>query len=136
MHTIEEVNDNFASGAEAVTLTPEEWASIQEISREYSANHLQVSRAKAEADRAAVLEGLQDCRATDALVRMFGFTITRHGLGDAPSACNDRRMARPAARATAICAYVPMTEADSARFPALHASSMQPAIPVPNHSRN
>ena len=51
MHTIKEVNDHFATGAESVTLTRAEWASIQEISRGYSANHLQMSRAKAEAER-------------------------------------------------------------------------------------
>ena len=51
MHTIKEVDDYFASGAETVTLTRAEWSSIQEVSRGYFANGIEVSRAKAEAER-------------------------------------------------------------------------------------
>ena len=41
-------------------------------------------------NRATVVEGLQDRRATDAGVRLFGFAIAHQGLGDATSALNDR----------------------------------------------
>ena len=51
MHTINEVEDLFAGGAESVTLTRAEWSSIQEISRGYFANGIEVSRAKAETER-------------------------------------------------------------------------------------
>ena len=51
MHTIKEVEDHFAGSAESVTLTRAEWLSIQEISRGYFANGIEVSRASAEAER-------------------------------------------------------------------------------------
>jgi hypothetical protein len=51
MHTIKEVEDHFAGGAESVTLTRAEWLSIQEISRGYFANGIEVSHARAEAER-------------------------------------------------------------------------------------
>jgi hypothetical protein len=46
MHTIKEVEDHFAGGAESVTLTLAEWSSILEISRGYFANGIDVSRAR------------------------------------------------------------------------------------------
>jgi hypothetical protein len=49
--TIAEVDKLFAAGADAVALTRAEWDSIQEISKGYSANHLEVSRAQREVER-------------------------------------------------------------------------------------
>jgi hypothetical protein len=49
--TIAEVDELFAAGAETVTLTRAEWEAIQEISKGYSANHPDVSRARREMER-------------------------------------------------------------------------------------
>lgn len=49
--TIAEVDKLFADGAETVTLTRAEWESMQTISKGYSANHLEVSRAQREVER-------------------------------------------------------------------------------------
>jgi hypothetical protein len=49
--TIAEVDKLFAAGAESVTLTRAEWEAICEISDQYSANGLEVSRAKREMER-------------------------------------------------------------------------------------
>ena len=44
--TIAEVDKLFAAGAECVTLPRAEWEAIQEVSKGYQANHLEVSRAR------------------------------------------------------------------------------------------
>jgi hypothetical protein len=49
--TIAEVDKLFAAGAESVTLTRAEWESMQEISKGYFANRVEVSQAKRELDR-------------------------------------------------------------------------------------
>ena len=49
--TIAEVDKLFAAGAESVTLTRAEWEAIQEISKGYFANRVEVSKAKREVDR-------------------------------------------------------------------------------------
>jgi hypothetical protein len=49
--TIAEVDKLFAEGVESVTLTRAEWEAIQAISKGYSANHLEVSRARREMER-------------------------------------------------------------------------------------
>jgi hypothetical protein len=49
--TIAEVDKLFAAGADSVTLTRAEWEAICAISDQYSANGLEVSRAKREMER-------------------------------------------------------------------------------------
>jgi hypothetical protein len=49
--TIAEVDKLFAAGAESVTLTRAETESIQEVSKGYFANRVEVSQAKREMDR-------------------------------------------------------------------------------------
>jgi hypothetical protein len=49
--TIAEIDKLFAAGAEWVTMTRAEWEAIQEISKGYFANHVEVSQAKREMDR-------------------------------------------------------------------------------------
>jgi hypothetical protein len=49
--TIAEVNKLFAAGAESVTLTHADWNAIQEVSKGYFANGLEVGRAQREAER-------------------------------------------------------------------------------------
>ena len=49
--TIAEIDKLFAAGAETVTPTRAEWEAIQEVSKGYSANHLDVSRARREMER-------------------------------------------------------------------------------------
>jgi hypothetical protein len=51
MHTIAEVKDHFAAGAESATLTRAEWQSIIDVVDSYCATGLEASRAKAEAER-------------------------------------------------------------------------------------
>jgi hypothetical protein len=50
--TIAEVDKLFAAGAESVTLTQAEWEAIQEVSKGYFANRVEVSR-KPSAKRSA-----------------------------------------------------------------------------------
>ena len=49
--TIAEVDKLFAAGAESVTLTRDDWNAIQEVSKGYFANGLEVSTAKREMER-------------------------------------------------------------------------------------
>ena len=49
--TIAEVDKLFAAGAESVTLTRAEWDGMQEVSKGYFANALQVSNAKRQMER-------------------------------------------------------------------------------------
>ena len=49
--TIAEVDKLFAEGAEAVTLTRAQWEAIQEVSKGYFANGLEVGQAKREMER-------------------------------------------------------------------------------------
>jgi hypothetical protein len=49
--TIAEIEKLFADGAESVTLTRAEWKAIREISKQYSANGLEVARAQREMER-------------------------------------------------------------------------------------
>lgn len=46
--TIAEVNALFAAGAASVTLTCADWSAIQEVSKGYAANGLEVGRAQRE----------------------------------------------------------------------------------------
>jgi hypothetical protein len=49
--TIAEVNKLFAAGAASVTLSRDDWRAIQEVSKGYFANGLEVGRAQREAER-------------------------------------------------------------------------------------
>ena len=49
--TIAEVDKLFAAGAESVTLTRDDWNAIQEVSKGYFANGLEVGRAQRETER-------------------------------------------------------------------------------------
>ena len=49
--TIAEIDRLFAAGAESVTLTRDDWCAIQELSKGYFANGLEVGRAQREMER-------------------------------------------------------------------------------------
>jgi hypothetical protein len=49
--TIAQINDLFAGGAESVTLTRGDWEALQEVTKAYCANGLEVGRAQRETER-------------------------------------------------------------------------------------
>ena len=70
--TIAEVDKHFAAGSETITLTRAEWEAIQEISKGYFANGIEVGQAKGEMER--VSASLAQCGGPARLKMAYSFS--------------------------------------------------------------